>query len=150
VSKEFDEENNIFNGNDISFMKKPQDIKVMIWGYELCNGAEWKDFLDVVNKLGKEKANLEAKLAEKEKEIEKWKTDYENCSKLEKLMSKERQYCLDNWIASDQDKISFAVEQLEKVKEWVKKRFEEISCIYEEDAADYIDNQIEELKKEMK
>lgn len=43
---------------------KLEDTKVMIWGYELCNGAEWKDFLDVVKKLGKEKTDLEAKLAD--------------------------------------------------------------------------------------
>ena len=49
------------------FDTKPQDTKVMIWGYELCNGADWKDFLDVVNKLGKEKTDLEAKLSESEK-----------------------------------------------------------------------------------
>lgn len=55
--------------NQITFMKKPQDIKVMIWGYELCKGAEWKDFLDVVNKLGKEISDLEAKLAESEKQV---------------------------------------------------------------------------------
>lgn len=40
----------------------PKNQKVIIWGYELCNGAEWKDFLEVVNKLGKEKAELEKAL----------------------------------------------------------------------------------------
>ena len=44
----------------------PRNQKVIIWGYELCNGAEWKDFLEVVNKLGKEKTHLEVKLAESE------------------------------------------------------------------------------------
>lgn len=45
------------------FDMKPEETKVNIWGYELCNGAEWKDFLDVVNKLGKEKTDLESRLA---------------------------------------------------------------------------------------
>lgn len=86
MSKEFDKENNIFNGNDISFMTRPKDIKVMIWGYELCKGAEWKDFLDVVSKLGKEKADLEAKLAESEKSKEKFKVMYFNqCKDYEHL-----------------------------------------------------------------
>ena len=118
------------------------------------NKSELTDCLQEHQRLKLEITDLEAKLAEKEKELhyktaecEKWKADYENCSRLEKLMTKERQYCLDNWIASDQDKISFCIEQLEKVKQWVKKRFEEIGCIYEEDIKEEIDNQIEELKK---
>ena len=37
---------------------RPEDTKVIIWGYELCNGAEWQDFLDVVNKLGEENQAL--------------------------------------------------------------------------------------------
>ncbi len=53
------------------FDTKPEDMKVNIWGYELCNGAEWKDFLDVVNKLGKEKTDLETKLAESEERYKK-------------------------------------------------------------------------------
>lgn len=39
---------------------KPEDTKVIIWGYELCNGAEWQDFLDVVNKLGQENQVLKS------------------------------------------------------------------------------------------
>lgn len=37
---------------------KPEDMKVSIWDYELCNGAEWKDFLEVINKLGEENKAL--------------------------------------------------------------------------------------------
>lgn len=37
---------------------KPEETKVIIWGYELCNGAEWQNFLDVVNKLGEENQSL--------------------------------------------------------------------------------------------
>lgn len=40
------------------YVPKPEDTKVSIWGYELCNGAEWQDFLDVVNKLGEENQAL--------------------------------------------------------------------------------------------
>ena len=112
--------------------------------------------------------DIEAKLAEKEKELhykiaecEKWKTDYVNCSKLEKIMSKEHQYCLDNWRASEQYKINFAIEQLEKVKEKIQEdrerliQYSDISGSIMVDAflcdcKNYIDNQIEELKKEMK
>ena len=50
--------------------RKPEEYKVHIWGYELCNGAEWQDFLDVANKLGKEKAELENELELTEKALE--------------------------------------------------------------------------------
>lgn len=50
--------------------RKPEEYKVHIWGYELCNGAEWKDFLDVVNKLGEEKAELENELEITKKALE--------------------------------------------------------------------------------
>ena len=42
------------------YVPKPEDTKVNIWGYELCNGAEWQDFLDVVNKLGEENQVLKS------------------------------------------------------------------------------------------
>ena len=77
-------------------------------------------------------SDLEEKLAEKEEQLKYYET----------LLKRQCNEC------KNQDKISFAVEQLEKVKEWVKKRFEEISCIYEEDAIEYINNQIKQLKEE--
>lgn len=43
--------------------------KVNIWGYELCKGSDWSDFLEVVNKLGKENQQLKQQLEEKEKRI---------------------------------------------------------------------------------
>lgn len=42
-------------------------------------------------------------IKEKDCQIDKWKQDYENCSKLEKFISKERQYCLDNWRACQRE-----------------------------------------------
>lgn len=81
-----------------------------------------QSFRDENEKLTTKIANLETKLAEKDKQLhyktaecEKWQRDYENCSKLEKTISKERQYCLDNWRVSEQDKIKFCIEQLEKL-----------------------------------
>jgi chromosome segregation ATPase len=95
-----------------------------------------------------ENEQLKQQLAEKEKEIEKNETTisalrnsvYIDMLNIEMLELRE--------LNRNQDKISFAVEQLEKVKEWVKKRFEEISCIYEEDATEYIDNQIKQLTRQ--
>ena len=43
------------------------------------------------------------KIKKLESQVEKWKQDYENCSKLEKNMTKEHQYCLDNWRACEQE-----------------------------------------------
>lgn len=132
--------------------------------------SQTQSLLDINNALIEENNELKQQLAEKDKELkyktaecEKWKADYQNCSRLEKSMSKEHQYCLDNWRASEQDKISFAVEQLEKVKEFVEKRISIITENYEEELIDgvrysdmwyenkevlkEIHNQIEELKK---
>lgn len=53
---------------------------------------------DVLEKYGIESAEeLDKFIHYKDCQIDKWKQDYENCSKLEKFISKEHQYCLDNW-----------------------------------------------------
>lgn len=118
---------------------------------------------------------------EKEKEIESLKAssdkniDYliefaslidneKDCNRMLKALDrvkKGKKYIVDK---TNQDKISFAVEQLEKVKEWCKKKFawwensewegdiydkSDVSNAYFDIEAN-IDNQIEELKKEMK
>lgn len=59
---------------------------------------------DVMEKYGIESAeDLDKFIHHKDCQIEKWKQDYENCSKLEKSMSKEHQYCLDNWRACERE-----------------------------------------------
>lgn len=59
---------------------------------------------DVLEKYGIESAEeLDKFIQHKDCQIDKWKQDYENCSKLEKSMSKEHQYCLDNWRATEQE-----------------------------------------------
>lgn len=99
-----------------------------------------QDFKDIV------KADLEAKLAEKEKKL------YEANSRANELECNlellNRCLVKDNEIinAKDQDKISFCIEKLE----WVQKllidnAFNDLSVVLQE-----IDNQIEELKKEMR
>lgn len=45
----------------------------------------------------------DARIKELESQVEKWKQDYKNCSKLEKNLTKEHQYCLDNWRACEQE-----------------------------------------------
>lgn len=156
------------NGNELisKFITKISDLEAKLaekdlrieelesqFAYECeCN----KQFVD----CQKENTQLKQQLAEKEKELhyktaecEKWKADYENCSRLEKLMTKEHQYCLDNWIASDQNKISFCIEQLEKVKELAEDILDDaikncsLNESYYDNLLDYIDNQIKQLKE---
>lgn len=90
-----------------------------------------QDFRGENEKLQDKVADLEAKLAEKKEEF-KW------------LHQKFAKY-----VENNQDKISFSVEQLEKVKEYISSGLAfdiDVQIWFEE----YIDNQIEELKKEMK
>ena len=116
-------------------------------------------------------ATLEVKLAEKEKEIEKILKENET------LIVKHNVYCWGDEIQHDKiyavsgealdlminnkDEINFAIEQLEKVKEKIQEdresliQFSDIGVSIMVDAflcdcKNYIDNQIEELKKEMK
>lgn len=132
--------------------------------YIRCALEDYSDNTKEIIKLKKQLAEKEKELHYKNCECEKWKRDYENCSRLEKTISKERQYCLDNWRASEQDKISFAVEQLEKLKQlFIYNYNSEIECIdpYDNNCClslsttlynttiDIFDKQIEELKKEI-
>ena len=50
---------------------EPEKMKVIIWGKELCNGAEWYDFLKCVEEKTRENDQLKQQLAEKDKEIKK-------------------------------------------------------------------------------
>lgn len=52
-----------------------------------------KDVDTITNLLNQQ----DARINELKNQVEKWKQDYENCSKLEKNLTKEHQYCLDNW-----------------------------------------------------
>lgn len=101
--------------------------------------------------LEKEFADLESKLAEKDKEIEGMKIDLEakdfNINSLMEQRKRKQKFY-------NQDKISFAVEQLEKVKENIKKvpitdfdlsgNFEKM---YKQDAIRQIGNQIKQLRE---
>lgn len=119
-------------------------------GYEL--GIAWRD---------KQIANLKAKLAEKDKEIESYEL------MLDKVLTELHTNCYSGLnithfkemmindlggiaIAQSQSKIDFAVEQLDKVKEFVDNLdtpgVESICNEYMCDIEDYIDNQIKQLK----
>ena len=115
-------------------------------------------------------ADLEAKLEEYEKfmkdnewdSVEEMQETLNKCEKkyfdIQQELAGRKKLCdlrykqLQN---SHQDKISFAVEQLEKVlktleeKQFYKKE-DTAYCVHPAQIAEYIDNQIAELKKEMK
>lgn len=111
-----------------------------------------QDFRDENEKLQDKVADLEAKLAEKEKQLE-------NAQNL-KAIEVADELSLKLSKIHNQDKISFAVEQLEKVKGWCEnhKFSDEYDYVIayepdEEDASgcvdylkEHIDNQISKLK----
>ena len=101
--------------------------------------AELRKSYDENEKLMKE-------LHYKNCECEKWKADYQNCSRLEKLMTKEHQYCLDNWRVSEQNKISFCIEKLTEVRSFISDATEIKEPDYTK-VCNYIDNQIKQLKE---
>lgn len=124
-------------------------------------------------KLHQQIADLEAKLAEKDKTIENWQTMYQSVMKSchngieedkrlrEQLAEKEKEIDeVKKWWAyqyegntkrKDQDKISFCIEQLEKVKDKALHFYvndtPKLTGFYID--VNEINNQIEELKKEM-
>ena len=134
----------------------PTNTKVSIWGYELCNGAQWKDFLEVVNKLGKENEQLKQQLEEKDKEIEQYKSN----QKVISLHSAEDWYnrFIDTTtqnIKLELNQKQLAIHELEKVKEdcFNQKELVDFGNVawFMVDIADIleiINNQIKELKGE--
>lgn len=97
------------------------------------------------NKLSADNCRLREQLAEKEKEIETLKKcgDTEHFYGLLEDKRKENKILIKTIEQANQDKISFAVETLEKVKEEAKHYGYEFSKSMHE----YIDNQIKQLKE---
>lgn len=67
--------NHILTTNIGRNIKQPklEDMKVKIGDKELCNGADWNDFLKAVEEKEQENKQLKEQLAEKDKEIERLK-----------------------------------------------------------------------------
>ena len=118
--------------------------------YSVYLGQEYEDDIRFVDKDEEDifatKAEAERKLVEKEKEISEYVKIVDD---LHKQLSDKCDFCDKT---KDQDKISFAIEQLEKVKGLIANHTQELwTCenddidlvLYEE-----IDNQIKELKGE--
>lgn len=125
-----------------------------IFGCTFVNGMKFcaKCYQETFGETDKDRkiANLEAKLAEKDKEIERLNLEFETQEDWQEKWQK----LYDETCNLTQDKISFAVEQLEKVKEFFleEHRDEEMDTDYiiTKDAgeiADYLLAQIKQLKE---
>ena len=64
--------NKILSSNEVRLYvpPEPEKMKVIIWGKELCSGAEWYDFLKCVEDKTKEIDQLKQQLAEKQNTID--------------------------------------------------------------------------------
>ena len=108
---------------------------------------QFNKVLEERNELANENFKLKQHFAEKEKEIEK----LQHCN--DRLAQGIYHSYGEHFISKvKQDKISFALEQLEKIKEWIHEHrvipfFEERYIIYVKSLNNEIDNQIEELKR---
>lgn len=114
-------------------------------GETVCRGRLLPEVLQYVS-------DLETKLAEKERQL---KLAEELLIKQEKeydeQLEKQSKIHYRHLKEKNQDKISFAIEQLtQSIKNIKKCNYKDFGIMYQSDAIAVIDNQIEELKKEMK
>lgn len=145
----------VYTSSNTVTLPSSEHNKVYIWGYELCKGSDWNNFLEVVNKLGEENKQLKEQLAEKDKEIEQLKkyddlnktffavfrTAFKEPNKVDDLFNtlktiQEKQH---------QDKISFAVEQLTLFKNSIVNKMNNPYSVNIKHILSDFDNQIKEL-----
>ena len=142
--------NKILSSNEVRLYvpPEPEKMKVIIWGKELCNGAEWYDFLKCVEEKTRENDKLKQQLIEKEREIEDWK------QKTQTFLNRVSEQ---NYEIANNNLKQLAITELEKVKVKLKDRIsmmknEEYSYLQKVvtwyDICDQINNQIKELKGE--
>lgn len=140
--------NKILSSNEVrlSFPPEPEKMKVLIWGKELCNMAEWNDFLKCIEEKTEENNQLKQQLAEKQNIIEEinkeivqavhdWKAlCAEKDKEIEKLKFFEKAYYYNQLQASQEDIQKFqqlanqsaininyiAIQELEKAKDTIK------------------------------
>lgn len=129
--------NKILSSNEVRLYvpPEPEKMKIIIWGKELCNVAEWNDFLKCVEEKTKENEQLKQQIDEKDKEIE----SYKNEAYIDMLYKESLELKLDN-------QTQFAIQELEKVKEWLEPKYfdyEQINYL-----SKIIDQQIKKLKGE--
>ncbi len=152
--------NKILSSNEVRLYvpPEPEKMKVIIWGKELCNGAEWYDFLKCVEEKTRENDKLKQQLVEKDKEIEKLKQQY---TILENENGKLTTELIMGKYKKAQKEVSFgkqlAIQKLEEVKVNLKDRItmmsnEEHSYLQKVviwyDICNQVNKQIKELKGE--
>ena len=104
---------------------------------EILTSVDNESYYATINEYEEEVKKLKQQLAEKDKEIEKWKTKWCESETNSLRLYEQSQN-------NNQDKILFAVEQLEKVKEFVNNIYGEYSASV---TTNFIDNQIKQLKE---
>lgn len=115
--------------------KKIADLEAKLAERKQFCESQVGSLLEINSELFEVNEKLKQQLAEKEHELDIRTFEAEmNAITITKMRE-----------SKHQDKISFCIEQLEKVKEYVIKCVEEFSCVYVEDMLDEIDNQIKQL-----
>lgn len=105
-----------------------------------CQSGTMSDICSLLNKQDKQIADLEAKLAEKDKEISNLNGLIRERDKQIKNLKTNKKRVIEH---KNKTKISFATEQLEKVK----RTFIDVAWKDVDFAIEIIDNQIKELKE---
>ena len=134
--------NKILSSNEVRLYvpPEPKKMKIIIWGKELCNVAEWNDFLKCVEEKTKENEQLKQQLAEKDKEIESLKQELEETNAGYDFTYEQSSEAIKEL---KQNQTQLAIQELEKVKMMTEWKFNSVV-----DVVEYIDNQIKELKGE--
>ena len=110
--------NKILSSNEVRLYvpPEPEKMKVIIWGKELCNGAEWYDFLKCVEEKTEENNQLKQQLAEKDKEIERLKVFEKAYYFNQTQVSQESMDLLLQNAYQVHNETQLAIQELEKVK----------------------------------
>ena len=88
------------------------------------------------------------RIKELESQVVKWKQDFENCSKLEKNLTKEHQYCLDNWRACEKKQQLKQSQNQKDIEVLIDLKDFNYHCVFGNfKIENYINNKIKELRK---
>lgn len=119
--------------NSLTISSEMEGNRVYIWGYELCKGSEWNDFLEVANKLGEENQQLKEQISKMEETHKRIMSgEYIPANIAEKSLE-----------LNKQSQKQLAIEELEKVRKSM------ICCSFPEPLLE-ISKQIKERIKELK
>ena len=151
---EDDYDENLHNKNDSRFDIISVDLDSEEYMSKYFNGDKLSGYEDSpityvhgnIEKFNKVIADLDAKLAEKDEELAEKDKELAYVTEQAKKFNNEAQKYFEDAYCNDfhkRDKISFAIEELEKVKEFVNDIYGEYSASV---ITNFIDNQIKELK----